>query len=186
MSERIPAGPQRAVAAGAAPSGTADTRWRSSLRRPSEGIEAQGVALATFGAFREMDAARASGRRPVLFVFYAGHGDIGAGDMGQVYLRPAGSEPGPGVAEALSGADLRSLVLQRSRAERVRRGAGAVAVGLLPVLQSRRTSLRALGTVVPGGQARRRYLAAPDAAGAHHVITLEPTEGGARLAHRVF
>ena len=63
--------------------------------------------------------ARAAGRRPVLFVFYAGHGDIGAGNMGQVYLRPAGAEPEPGVGEALSGADLRSLVLERSRAERI-------------------------------------------------------------------
>lgn len=78
-----------------------------------------GLVRAVEDLNREMDAARADGRRPVLFVFYAGHGDIGAGNMGQVYLRPAGAEPGPGVAEALSGADLRSLVLERSRAERV-------------------------------------------------------------------
>ncbi len=68
---------------------------------------------------RQMDAARSTGARPVLLFFYAGHGDVGSGNMGRVYLRPGGREPGPGVGEALSANGLRTLVLERTRAERV-------------------------------------------------------------------
>jgi hypothetical protein len=68
---------------------------------------------------REMDASRAMGRKPVLMVFYAGHGDIGSGNVGQVYLRPVGREPGAGVGEPLTANDLRRDILERVRAERV-------------------------------------------------------------------
>ncbi len=68
---------------------------------------------------RQMDALRPSGKRPVLLVFYAGHGEVGEGNMGRVFLRPEGQEPGPGQGEALSANDLRQLVLERARAERI-------------------------------------------------------------------
>lgn len=68
---------------------------------------------------RRMDAVRSTGQRPVLLFFYAGHGDVGSGNMGRVYLRPPGREPGAGVGEALTANGLRQLVLERTRAERV-------------------------------------------------------------------
>jgi len=65
--------------------------------------------------------------------------------------------------------------------------AAARSMELLRIAVGRRSSrLQAVGTVLTGGQGQRRYLAVPDAAGAHHVTTLEPGEGGARLVHRVF
>ncbi len=68
---------------------------------------------------RRMDAVRTTGARPVLLFFYAGHGEVGSGNMGRVYLRPGGRDAAPGVGEALTANGLRQLVLERARADRV-------------------------------------------------------------------
>lgn len=68
---------------------------------------------------REIDATRSAGKRTHLFVFYAGHGDVGLGNMGQIYLRPEGAESEVGVGDLFTANDLRQLVLERTRADRV-------------------------------------------------------------------